>query len=101
MNYNITNDLLPIGSVVTIRFNQNRFMIIGHKMKNDNDNKIYDYLAVYYPLGLHTINELSFFNRNIIKKVHFFGYTDEEGNKYLSEMENDNNESSDIEVLQV
>lgn len=97
MEYKINEDFLPIGSIVSLRFNENQFMILGHEIKNDADNKVYDYMGVYYPYGFSSINELIFFNKNIIKKVHFFGFNDEEGKKYLDSMIS----KSDIEVLEI
>ena len=78
MQFNLEKDFLPVGSVVSIRFNQNKFMIMGFCTIESNTKKIYDYCAVVYPNGLQTLDNVVMFNKDIVKKIHHLGYITEE-----------------------
>ena len=75
MEINCKKNLLPIGSVVTIRFNNDvKLMITGYSPVDSKNNKIYDYMAVIYPFGFDSYGNTIVFDRDVIKKVHFIGY---------------------------
>ena len=73
----LSKEYLPIGSVVSVRFNIHKFMIIGFCTLEGNTNKMYDYCAVVYPFGLENFDNVIMFNKEIIKKIHHLGYSDE------------------------
>ena len=68
--------LLPIGSVVLLKNATKKLMIIGVARKDENN--IYDYIAVCYPEGFSSADELVLFNNGNIDKVFSIGYQDEE-----------------------
>lgn len=72
------NELLPVGSIVNIRFSKGKYMIIGFYTKDANTNEIYDYSAVVYPYGLINLNDVTMFNKDLIKKVVYRGFDSEE-----------------------
>lgn len=75
MEINLKKNLLPIGSVVTIRFNNDfKIMITGYSPVDSKTNKIYDYMGVIYPYGFDNYDKTIIFDRDVIKKVHFTGY---------------------------
>ncbi|GAB6933383.1 DUF4176 domain-containing protein [Calditerricola satsumensis] len=71
-------DLLPIGSVVTVKGLEKKLMIYGRKQKRGGTNEIYDYVACMYPEGNISSQYNFFFNHKDIDKVIFRGYEDEE-----------------------
>lgn len=73
MKYDINKDLLPVGSIVKIRFSKVQFMIIGFYMLDENGIK-HDYAAVEYPVGMHSFDNIAFFDRKLVKKVINMGY---------------------------
>lgn len=62
-------DLLPIGSVVTLKEGTKRLMIIGRLQQNVRTKKVYDYAGCLWPegyidclyyIGLQDIEEFNF-----------------------------------------
>ena len=88
------NNMLPIGSIVTLKEAGTNLMIIGYDCKKDNI--VYDYVAVFHLAGkgYHSANrkeDLVVFNRKSIKEVNFIGYMDKNVRnklKYLELMKN-------------
>lgn len=78
MKFDLEKDFLPVGSVVSIRFNPNKFMIMGFCTIDGNTKKVYDYSAVLYPVGLVSLDDVVMFNRDVVKKIHHLGYINEE-----------------------
>lgn len=75
-----------IGSVVGIDENYNKLMIIGYKPTiNTGDTR--DYLACVYPNGVR--ESFVTFNHEDIKRVYFVGFTTEYGNKFKSDLNNE------------
>ena len=87
MKFDLKNDFLPVGTVVSIRFNPNKFMIMGFCTIEGNTKKMYDYCAVLYPSGFTSIDETFMFNRDIVKKVHHLGYVTEEEKEFKKLLE--------------
>lgn len=78
---------LPIGSVVLLENSNKRVMIVGFAAKTkDQESKIYDYVGCIFPEGVILPNQNLFFNHNMIKKIFFIGYTDEEDTKFKIEL---------------
>lgn len=45
----MTKDLLPIGSVIKLHGAEKKLMITGISVQQENDSKVYDYIAVPFP----------------------------------------------------
>ncbi len=76
---------LPIGSIVTIRFEEKMYMILGYEAEINNEKK--DYCLVEYPFGYNGIENTIFIENDYIKNVLFTGYKDEDFykiNEYLN-----------------
>ncbi|WP_163527037.1 DUF4176 domain-containing protein [Halobacillus ihumii] len=73
-NFNSLNipkgeELLPIGTVVTLEFVEQAVMIYGRKQEQANNDKIWDYVACPYPQG-HISNDTNvFFDHSQIREV--------------------------------
>ena len=78
MEISSKKNLLPIGSVVSIRFNSSKFMITGYGPVDSKTNKVYDYMSVIYPFGFDSYENTIMFDRDVIKKVYFMGYKSED-----------------------
>jgi hypothetical protein len=71
------NELLPIGTVVTLGFIEQAVMIYGRKQQQVGQQKLWDYVACPYPQG-HLSNETNvFFNHDQIKNIIFKGFESE------------------------
>lgn len=81
-------NLLPIGSVVLLKEGTKKLMIIGIKpVKEDEPNKIYDYIGVVYPEGFLG-NQYNFlFNHEDINDVVFTGYNNPERENFIDFLE--------------
>ncbi|AZB41368.1 DUF4176 domain-containing protein [Bacillus sp. FJAT-42376] len=67
-------ELLPIGSVVEIGLVQQALMIYGRKQEQENnENKVWDYVACPYPQGHIGQDTNVFFNHSQIEKLVFKG----------------------------
>lgn len=67
-------NMLPIGSVVTLQGGTKKVMIVGRFQHNPADNRQYAYSAVYYPEGMLNTNELFLFDQEDILGIYFQGY---------------------------
>lgn len=78
------NKLLPIGSIVLLKDSDKKLMIVGRLQKQVGDEKEieWDYSACLYPEGNLRPDSLFLFNSDVIEKVYFVGYEDEEEVKY-------------------
>lgn len=75
----MTNELLPIGSVVLIGNSKKKVMIVGVCQKGGSDpNAIWDYTGVIFPEGYLDSEKMFLFNREQITNVFALGYQDEE-----------------------
>lgn len=75
-------DLLPIGTVVTLKDGVKSLMIIGI-MQSDENEKLYDYIAVLYPEGFLNAETFFLFNNEDIVDVKFKGYMNEEYEQHI------------------
>lgn len=76
--------LLPIGSIVLLKGGAKKLMITGIKpVKEDDPNRIYDYIGVVYPEGFIG-NEYNFlFDHDNITDVIFRGYENPERKEFI------------------
>lgn len=82
----MTDELLPVGSIVKIRFSKKKYMIMGYYVSNPENKEIYDYVAVEYPIGLLSINDVAGFPADYVKHVIHKGYENEEGKEFLTKL---------------
>ncbi len=70
----MTEQLLPIGSVVTVKQDPlSSYMIVGFfPMTQDKD--MYDYLAVEWPGGFLSYESQVYLNENMIEEIIYRGY---------------------------
>lgn len=81
-------ELLPIGTVCTLKNMKKKIMIIGYLSKLQKlPNKIYDYLGCLYPEGIISTDKSLLFNRIDIDKVIFKAPVDEEYNDLINKIE--------------
>lgn len=72
-------DFLPLGSIVVVRGNTKKVMIIsrGLALAQDEGPRYYDYGACLYPEGLMG-DAVIYFNHEGIQKIVHEGYVDED-----------------------
>lgn len=76
---------MPIGSVVKVKGNINKYMIIGFKdVSNENST---DYLACIYPYGVDKTHRIYFFNHYQIEKVYYIGYINNQEREFKKDLE--------------
>lgn len=74
---------LPLGSVVRLKNAKLPVMIIGYTVIPEEDqNKIYDYNATFYPMGTIDTSIVTPFNHKDIEEVIFVGFEDESSKEY-------------------
>lgn len=64
---------MPIGSVVKLEGNFNKYMIIGFDCKT-KEEKMMDYLACDYPYGVNEEHRVTLFNHSQIDKIYHIGF---------------------------
>ena len=73
---------LPLGTVVLLKNAKKKIMIIGYAVrKKGQNNKIYDYLGCLYPEGAISNDVNLVFNHELIDKIYYMGYNNEESKK--------------------
>lgn len=81
-------ELLPIGTVVTLRGGIRKIMIIGVKIaQQDKPDVVYDYVGVLYPEGFLGDEGNFMFNQSDINDVIFKGYNNPEREDMLDYLE--------------
>ena len=61
----MAKQLLPNGSVVTLKGATKKLMTIGIEVEMEGDEKTYDYIAIPYPEGISIQKPCSFLCRRI------------------------------------
>ena len=80
-------DLLPIGTVVTVKGGEKRLMIVGRIQNHDDTNTVYDYSAVLYPEGVIDSQHFYLFNHEEIECLYYIGMQDIEEFNFRYELE--------------
>lgn len=92
---------LPVGSVVGVKDDSRRLLIIGRQVYSDSNRVIRDYVALEYPNGfIDAEDPFILFDRKDITEVYHYGYVDEvelELDKRLHEAETSGPEKEDNE----
>lgn len=75
--------LLPIGSIVTLKNGGQKLMVISRAALYNNQGTLgyFEYSACVYPFG-HTNQNAFFFNSEDVDEVVFRGYEDEDEENY-------------------
>lgn len=84
-------ELLPLGSIVILNGGFKKLMIIGRKILQGENEKLYDYLGCLYPEGDIGDEYKFIFNHEDIDKVIFKGYEDEEEGAFKKVLEQGKN----------
>mgnify|MGYP004559404369 FL=1 len=93
------NKYLPIGSVVKLKGNDKKIMIIGYySLEYNNAVRIYDYVGCSYPEGLLIKNNSYSFNHSDISSVVFNGYIDESFNKLNTNLKDEPSDDKNLET---
>jgi hypothetical protein len=79
------DELLPIGSIVTLPDINYRMMIIGIKQLSI-DNHEYDYIGVPYPSGLMGEDSTLLFNNDEIIEINNIGFQDSERFEFIDQL---------------
>ena len=78
-------NLLPIGTVVTVKDASRKMMIVG--ILQTSGGKEYDYMAVLYPEGFLDQDHFYLFNHADIAEVTFLGFMDAEYQVFRSNLQ--------------
>jgi len=81
------NNILPIGSIVSLYKNNTKLMIVGYLQKTNEDDKVWDYSACVYPNGFVSPNRMVVFDSIQIERIYYVGYTNLENIEFLKELE--------------
>lgn len=73
MNKTNLQELLPLGSIVTLKKGTKKIMICGRIQEEATTKKIYDYAACYYPEGILNPHELFLFQHEDVEFVYLWG----------------------------
>ena len=68
--------MLTLGSIVTVKGKEHKYMIISRIISNKYNN-LFDYYGCLYPEGNTTAENNIFFNNDEIIDIYFHGYEDE------------------------
>ncbi|MFI3124547.1 DUF4176 domain-containing protein [Streptococcus suis] len=80
----MTNELLPLGSIIYLEEATTKLMIIGRGpiFESDGENVYSDYVGIIYLEGINPEDAI-FFNHENIEKLVFEGYKDEEEERFM------------------
>ena len=79
------NQLLPVGSVITLKGATKKLLIIGITVERQEDNRVYDYIAVPYPEGYIDGETMFLFFHKDIEEVNYIGFVDAESQTFRIE----------------
>ncbi|WP_304580917.1 DUF4176 domain-containing protein [Dubosiella newyorkensis] len=71
-------ELLPLGSVVTLKNGDKKIMIIGRFQRSKESGKIYDYAAVLWPEGMIDSTKMYLFDHKDTRVLYYIGLQNEE-----------------------
>lgn len=80
-------DLLPLGSVITLKNGTKRVMIVGRLQNKVGENIVYDYAAVLWPQGVIDSSHFYLFNHEDIHCLYHIGLQDEEEFNFRFQLE--------------
>ena len=83
----MAKQLLPNGSVVTLKGATKKLMTIGIEVEMEGDEKTYDYIAIPYPEGYIDSETMFLFMQEDIENVSFVGFLDAEMQVFRTALE--------------
>lgn len=72
------HQILPLGTIVTLKGGTKKVMIIGRLQEEKSSGRQYDYCSCFYPEGLLDPRELFLFQQDDIDRIFFVGMQDSE-----------------------
>ena len=96
----MTNEILPIGSVVLLKQGIKKLMIIAIKTAPaEEPERVFDYMGVVYPEGYLGKKSLFLFNHEDINDIIYRGYENPEREEFMRKFneiysEKDNNKDN-------
>lgn len=85
----INDLLLPVGSCVRISNCPKMIMIAGHLPYDDVKDTVYDYIGIYYPIGIRKPKkdieldkDYIYFNNSDIEKIVYLGFSEDKSDFY-------------------
>ena len=100
----MAKQLLPNGSVVTLKGATKKLMTIGIEVEMEGDEKTYDYIAIPYPEGYIDSETMFLFMQEDIENVSFVGFVGAEMHVFRTALEatdeNDAEKESDSQYDQ-
>ena len=75
-------ELLPLGSVITLKEGTKRLMITGRVQNQIGSKDVYDYAAVLWPEGVIDSKHFYLFNQEYIDQLFYIGLQDVEEFQY-------------------
>ncbi len=80
---------LPVGSVVLLKGATKKVVVLGYAVKEDGEDKIWDYLGAPFPTGVIKSDMNLLFDKEQIEEVVHVGYKDEDSVNFLEALERD------------
>ncbi|MBF0580028.1 DUF4176 domain-containing protein [Erysipelotrichaceae bacterium RD49] len=80
-------EILPLGSVVTLKDGGKRLMVVGRLQKHLASGKVYDYSAVLWPEGMIDSDRTYLFDHEDIGQIWFIGLQDQEEFAFRSQLD--------------
>lgn len=91
------NQLLPVGSVITLTGAEKKLMIVGIAVQKEDEERIYDYIGVPFPEGYIDDETMFLFSHKDIAEMHFLGYVNAEAQLYRADLHKNMVESGIIQ----
>ena len=88
MENNNEYDFLPVGTIITVKFSDSRYMITGYFV--ENNGIVYDYCALECPKGFNDFSDLTIFDKDQINSVVNKGYSNDEYEAYVTTLKKEN-----------
>lgn len=73
----------PVGTIVSLFNTKERLMIAGYLQRNNQSDKIWDYVGVLYPVGFLTPNRMVLFDQEQIENIYYIGCQNVEHFKFM------------------
>ena len=90
-------ELLPIGTIVTLKGGVRKLMVTGMKISlKDDPDRIFDYIGVLYPEGFLGDEGNILFNHEDINDIIYNGYNNPEREDFINYLEQSYSESGQL-----
>ena len=92
----IQKEFYPVGTIVSLFNTKERLMISGYYQKNNQSDKVWDYVGVLYPNGFLTPNRMVLFDHEQIESKYYLGCQNTEQMSFISSLNNKNSKEEDV-----